>query len=400
MSYLSKMGVFPLERLIHVNPDYFKQLMPEWEGYKKHDASQAGAMCHRESGFLQELAQEVAMQANQNVWVDGSLQDGKWYSHLFAETRRRYPRYRIALLHVFAELETVKARAQKRGQETGRFVPVDTLESCWHAVVDSVRVLGPLADFFAKINNDKSTPLLELVEDRSQSLARVQDAFRLGQQKNSSSHFPRILHPIGVRVDKAFAQAVRLNDETRSEYAKGKIPMDSSHIMSYVGPDGTVVAHVHTGPLHTLSFDRASRKRADIPDNAICYTFCYGKHSDCSPRHGRGRETPNCTGFLYFDKDGACASASIFWKYNLEKLGQDIVFLEFQAPQPIPTDLEASLDDSWCNVVWPDDARQCADRMTWILPSQLPGLRRGALGYRLRRHKNCIYFPLAADCCF
>lgn len=37
-------------------------------------------MCHRETGFIQEIAQEIAMRKSQNVWVDGSLRDGEWFS--------------------------------------------------------------------------------------------------------------------------------------------------------------------------------------------------------------------------------------------------------------------------------------------------------------------------------
>merc|ERR1712137_238980 len=52
MRYLSRMGVFPLEKIAHVDPDHFKQVMPEWDGYKAKDSAVAGTMCHQESGFL------------------------------------------------------------------------------------------------------------------------------------------------------------------------------------------------------------------------------------------------------------------------------------------------------------------------------------------------------------
>ena len=35
-------------------------------------------MCHRESGLLAELAQELAIEQRQNVWVDGTLRDFEW----------------------------------------------------------------------------------------------------------------------------------------------------------------------------------------------------------------------------------------------------------------------------------------------------------------------------------
>jgi hypothetical protein len=55
-----------------------------------------------ESSFIQEIAQEVAMRQRQNVWVDGSLSDGAWFSGVFQDIRNRYPHYRIAIIHITA----------------------------------------------------------------------------------------------------------------------------------------------------------------------------------------------------------------------------------------------------------------------------------------------------------
>ena len=42
----------------------------------------------RRSCYIAEIAQELAMNNSQNVWVDGSLRDGDWYGYLFKEIRR------------------------------------------------------------------------------------------------------------------------------------------------------------------------------------------------------------------------------------------------------------------------------------------------------------------------
>jgi hypothetical protein len=49
---------------VHIDPDHFKSLMPEWKGYTQR-SDRAGDFCHRESGFMQEIAQEVAMRNSQ-----------------------------------------------------------------------------------------------------------------------------------------------------------------------------------------------------------------------------------------------------------------------------------------------------------------------------------------------
>ena len=69
LSWMSANGYFPLEDIVHIDPDHFKKIMPEWNEYTLRASAPggqpAGNMCHRESGFLQEIAQEVAMRARQ-----------------------------------------------------------------------------------------------------------------------------------------------------------------------------------------------------------------------------------------------------------------------------------------------------------------------------------------------
>ena len=84
LSWMSQHGYFPLEAICHIDPDQFKQVMPEWKGYVARGVDTASAFMHSESGYLQEIAQEVAMRNSQNVWVDGSLRDGNWCAAAFA----------------------------------------------------------------------------------------------------------------------------------------------------------------------------------------------------------------------------------------------------------------------------------------------------------------------------
>ena len=55
MSWLSECGIFPIEGFIRIDPDHFKRVMPEWEGYRKKSEA-AGTFCHQESCVLQEIA--------------------------------------------------------------------------------------------------------------------------------------------------------------------------------------------------------------------------------------------------------------------------------------------------------------------------------------------------------
>ena len=63
LAWMSRKGIFPLEDIVHIDPDHFKQVMPEWQAYlqygRKHgDPDIPGNRCHRESCYMQEIALE------------------------------------------------------------------------------------------------------------------------------------------------------------------------------------------------------------------------------------------------------------------------------------------------------------------------------------------------------
>ena len=98
MARLTSPGYFPLEDIVHIDPDNFKRAMPEWDGYVRR-TDKAGDLTHRESAFMQEIAQEVAMRHSQNIWIDGTLRDGSWFAQVFGGLRRDHPRARAAWQH-------------------------------------------------------------------------------------------------------------------------------------------------------------------------------------------------------------------------------------------------------------------------------------------------------------
>lgn len=136
---------------------------PEWNGYIRRDKASAGTMCHRESGFLAELAQELAMEQRQNVWVDGSLRDFEWSSRKLQEIRRRHPHYRVALIYVHASEDTVRQRVRTRAARDERDVPEVVLAASLAAPAQTLRALTPLVDFVARILNE-TEPVLEAFE--------------------------------------------------------------------------------------------------------------------------------------------------------------------------------------------------------------------------------------------
>merc|ERR1711957_415701 len=112
LDWMSRQGIFPLENIVHIDPDGFKLMMPEWSQYVAQD-EEAGTLCHMESCFMMELAQEAAMQLRQNIWIDGSLRNADFYASQFEEIRLRYPHYKIAIFYVTASEATIRMRIAK-----------------------------------------------------------------------------------------------------------------------------------------------------------------------------------------------------------------------------------------------------------------------------------------------
>ena len=54
LSWMSQHGFFPLENIVHIDPDAFKMMMPEWPDYVARERDSAGTMCHMESSFMVE----------------------------------------------------------------------------------------------------------------------------------------------------------------------------------------------------------------------------------------------------------------------------------------------------------------------------------------------------------
>lgn len=175
---MSRNGFFPLEQIVHIDPDYFKRVMPEWPEYCRQVPLEAGALCHQESGFIQEIAQEVALTSQQNIWIDGSLRNWRWYSRVLDDIRERHPNYRIAIFYVHCDEKLVYQRAERRAHVTGRHISFSVLKKSIEETRLSVRHLSPKADYVATIDNT-TTPRLEAFEtvDRSGRWSLISSRF-------------------------------------------------------------------------------------------------------------------------------------------------------------------------------------------------------------------------------
>eukprot|EP00588_Corethron_pennatum_P010200 CAMPEP_0194274028 /NCGR_PEP_ID=MMETSP0169-20130528/7218_1 /TAXON_ID=218684 /ORGANISM="Corethron pennatum, Strain L29A3" /LENGTH=380 /DNA_ID=CAMNT_0039017123 /DNA_START=257 /DNA_END=1399 /DNA_ORIENTATION=- len=150
---LGARGLFPLQGFVSVDPDEIRKCLPEYKLYLRENPSMAGELTKKESGYIAEILTLAALDTGMNVLVDGSLRDSEWYIKLFARLRTNYPALKIAILHVTAPREAVLERAKKRGEITGRKIPIEVLEMALEQVPKSILRLSPLADYFCEIDN-------------------------------------------------------------------------------------------------------------------------------------------------------------------------------------------------------------------------------------------------------
>jgi hypothetical protein len=302
LTWMSQNGYFPLENIVHIDPDHFKSVMTEWPGYmdraRDDNSIKPGSLTHMESCAMQEIAQEIALENSQNIWVDGSLKDGEWFKKVFADVRKRFGAYRIAIFNVAASEATVRARAKAREMKTGRGIPEAELVESLKAPDSTLRVLMPLVDFVARIDNSdnsgSSMPKLEAFEsvDTSGDWNLIGNFFARTQP--SKGDFPARLAPLhlsrvsGAREHVSFTneQCTMLNNGV-FDTGMHQIPVDVIIADPFFKADSTMKKFKKrlksVGVSMSPTFPVTTKSVSAVP--GVAFSFCYGlKHSS----YGKG----------------------------------------------------------------------------------------------------------------
>lgn len=108
---LVQQGKLPLLSFVHVDPQEIRRRLPEYSSYVRNSPDRVDKLTGKEAGQIMELLVRVALQAGNNVVLDGSLRDAEWYSGFYQGLKSEYPKLRMALLNVTAPRELVLQRA-------------------------------------------------------------------------------------------------------------------------------------------------------------------------------------------------------------------------------------------------------------------------------------------------
>lgn len=341
--YMSQMGHFPIEKIVRIDPDFFKSLMPEWQGYVDAN-SDAGTLTHKESCFIQEICVEVALKHRQNIWVDGSLRDVDWNSKVFDDIRTRHPHYRIGIFIVHASKPTVLKRIDERRKLTGRAVPSDKFEQSYSAPPVALFELGPKSDWVIRVDNETIPTLVDFSShDSTGNWSLVKSRF--AKISHEPHEFPSALAPIAVRA---------------------LFPHELGPLMN-VGRRGLIgLSSDDTGLI--------ARKNMGIPGNA--YRFAWVPNDSNSATFPFG-------GWVFYDKDDCPAGGSCVMSQDA-RISQNVHFMEFKKPRQLG-DLHSSLQDAsrWVPVNLYALKQGGAEEYAFVLPGEQEMSGLGGFAYKM-----------------
>lgn len=407
LGWMSSEGIFPLENIVHIDPDHFKLAMPEWQAYVEYgrrlgDPSVPGSRCHRESCYLQEIALEESMRRYQNIWVDGSLRNAEWFGRVFKDVRERYPAYRIAIFQVNAPEAVVRQRVQARANRTGRNIPDNVLQESIDAVERSVMTLSPHADFLANIDNSGAVPKLAYFSsiDRSGDWSLLQARF--ANTSPAPSDFPNFLAPMFVTA----VSGATLRVDGTLGVAEGGVELQEAMLEV----DGEAVC-VSISPAAVPTLRGESRILANVPKGTALFAWiCPLKGDSSSVQAARGARRGRHPlfrngGLVYFDVEERVLAINAVTTRSPSEHRDQLGMLRFNAPVKISGAEAAAVHHSrWGPVTAIHMREGGAQRYAFLVPGEKLAGRRinvsGGFVYEIcqahsgQKENDFIFFPL------
>lgn len=155
---LAKAGVISISNYVMVNSDDIKEMIPEYQAFKKIDAEKAANMVHRESSFLKDQVVKEATIRRVNFILDGTFSDPVKSAALL----KTLTGFQTKIIFVDAPTEVLLKRVQERGQKTGRFVPPDFVKHSVDQIRASIAELSKVADLTFFITNAEKGIIKEI----------------------------------------------------------------------------------------------------------------------------------------------------------------------------------------------------------------------------------------------
>lgn len=195
LDVLKKKRAVAFNRLLIVNPDDFKAMMPEFQVYADGELD-SGSQTHKESSIMQEIAFERGLERGSHMLEDGSLQDELWYAGagnrddpvyhpwpaanpnfmgVIKRIKQQKPTYRIAVFHIDMHMndpeklqEALAWRLDSRAMKTGRSTSLSHALKSFdksRATVKSIKD-NFLADLVVTFDNSNTQVVVSEIEQQ------------------------------------------------------------------------------------------------------------------------------------------------------------------------------------------------------------------------------------------
>ncbi|ETO17420.1 hypothetical protein RFI_19902 [Reticulomyxa filosa] len=146
-----------------------------------------GTRLRQEAGYLCEIISWEIMKHNCNLWYDSSFRYRDFFKTFIGSIRAEYGSvYKIALLSVRAQSNTIFERAKRRATVTYRHVPEEDIQASIDQVTTAISELSPLMDLVIEINNNEDAYINAENQPKIVSLAWNQ---------NPPDHLTKIKNP-------------------------------------------------------------------------------------------------------------------------------------------------------------------------------------------------------------
>ena len=120
-------GFIPVNDVVHIDPDAFKKVIPEFEELIKRKDGRAAIIVHDESTLMAREAFARAVSKRADIIYDTTLSNFPKAGDMIAHARSQG--YEVRIIGVTASPRTAIERVVKRGDRTGRYVPIRDLLS-------------------------------------------------------------------------------------------------------------------------------------------------------------------------------------------------------------------------------------------------------------------------------
>lgn len=379
LGWMSSEGIFPLENIVHIDPDHFKRVMPEWRAYIEHgkkldNPDIPGNQCHRESCYLQELAFEESLRRSQNIWVDGSLRNAEWFVKVFDDIRERFPAYRIAIFEVTAPEHVIRKRVAERARLTGRSIPEKLLKDSIEAVERSVLTLMPRADFLASIDNTNEVPRLRYFATLDRSGDWLNLGRRFANTTPSPGQFPHGLAPL--YVTRASGCDLLLNGPL--------LCVREGHTATQAGQlvvRGGVALPARVSSAIGVTLYGESRKVAKVPDEAVMVAWLSPPDTNSPLPTNLSTAQHNLVchgGLVFYDLEEQVVGINAL---SLQSQGERPTMLRFGPPTEVSSEEAATIQECrWSPVTFQHLKEGGARRVAFLTPHEKVGKRRISSG--------------------